>query len=114
VRGGRYATYFPTSAVVSIVVTPSSGQVAEAAMVGRDGVIGAAAALDGQLALSRAVIQLSGEAMVCNLAGLNGRARHVRFTLPKADLARHQGKHHENRGCRGNKAKVECFCMTAA
>src|ERR1700756_1931953 len=63
-----------TSAVVSIVVTLSSGQVVEAAMVGRDGVIGAAAALDGQMALSRAVIQLSGEAMVCNLAGLRGAA----------------------------------------
>jgi CRP-like cAMP-binding protein len=68
------ATYFSTSAVVSIVVTLSSGQVVEAAMVGRDGVIGAAAALDGQMALSRAVIQLSGEAMVCNLAGLRGAA----------------------------------------
>lgn len=68
------ATYFPTSAVISIVVTLSSGQIVEAAMVGRDGVIGAAAALDGKMALSRAVIQLSGEAMVCNLAGLRGAA----------------------------------------
>lgn len=40
------ATYFPTSAVISIVVTLSTGQVVEAAMVGRDGVIGASAALD--------------------------------------------------------------------
>jgi CRP-like cAMP-binding protein len=68
------ATYFPTSAVISIVVLLSSGQVVEAAMVGRDGVIGAAAALDGKMALSRAVIQLSGEAMVCSLAGLRGAA----------------------------------------
>ena len=41
------ATYFPTSAVISIVVALSSGQVVEAAMVGRDGVVGAGAALDG-------------------------------------------------------------------
>ncbi|KRR06580.1 MULTISPECIES: Crp/Fnr family transcriptional regulator [Bradyrhizobium] len=68
------ATYFPTSAVISIVVTLSSGQVVEAAMVGRDGVIGASAALDGKTALSRAVIQLSGEAMVCSSAGLRGAA----------------------------------------
>jgi CRP-like cAMP-binding protein len=68
------ATYFPTSAVVSIVVVLSSGEVVEAAMVGRDGVIGAAAALDGKIALSRAVIQLSGEAMVCSLAGFRGAA----------------------------------------
>ena len=63
------ATYFPTSAVISIVVTLSSGQVVEAAMVGRDGIVGAAAALDGNMALSRAVIQLSGEAMVCTRRG---------------------------------------------
>ncbi|MGY4474475.1 Crp/Fnr family transcriptional regulator [Bradyrhizobium sp. USDA 3364] len=68
------ATYFPTSAVVSIVVMLSSGQVVEAAMVGRDGVLGAAAALDGKMALSRAVIQLSGEAMVCGLEGLRAAA----------------------------------------
>jgi hypothetical protein len=71
------AAYFPTSAVISIVVTLSSGQVVEAAMVGRDGVIGASAALDGKMSLSRAVIQLSGEAMVCSLAGLRGAARIV-------------------------------------
>ena len=68
------ATYFPTSAVVSIVVTLSTGQVVEAAMVGRDGVVGASAALDGQMALSRAIIQLSGDAMVCSLAGLRTAA----------------------------------------
>ena len=38
---------FPTSAVISIVVALSSGQVVEAAMVGRDRVVGASAALDG-------------------------------------------------------------------
>jgi CRP-like cAMP-binding protein len=68
------ATYFPTSAVISIVVILSSGQVVEAAMVGRDGIIGASAALDGKMAMSRAVIQLSGEAMVCSLEGLRGAA----------------------------------------
>ena len=68
------ATYFPTSAVISIVVALSSGQVVEAAMVGRDGVLGASAALDGKMALSRAVIQLSGEAIVCSLAALRGAA----------------------------------------
>jgi CRP-like cAMP-binding protein len=73
--GSIDATYFLTSAVISIVVTLSSGQVVEAAMVGRDGVVGASAALDGNMALSRAVIQLSGGAiMVCGLAGLRGAA----------------------------------------
>src|SRR5260370_38019107 len=68
------ATYFPTSAGISIVVTLSSGQVVEAAMGGRDGVVGASAALDGKMALSRAGIQLSGEAMGCSSAGPQGAA----------------------------------------
>lgn len=38
--------YFVYDAVVSLVVTLSTGESVEAAMVGRDGVIGAAAALD--------------------------------------------------------------------
>ena len=38
------ATYFPTSAVISIAVALSSGPVVEAAMVGRDGVVGAGGA----------------------------------------------------------------------
>ena len=82
------ATYFPTSAVISIVVTLSSGQVVEAAMVGRDGVVGASAALDGRMALSRAIVQLSGEAMVCSLAGLRGAAMQSQSLLSL--LIRHE------------------------
>lgn len=82
------ATYFPTSAVISIVVTLSSGQVVEAAMVGRDGVVGASAALDGKIALSRAIVQLSGEAMVCSLAGLRGAAMQSQSLLSL--LIRHE------------------------
>jgi CRP-like cAMP-binding protein len=82
------ATYFPTSAVISIVVTLSSGQVVEAAMVGRDGVVGASAALDGRLSLSRAIIQLSGDAMVCGLAGLRSAAMQSQSLL--ALLIRHE------------------------
>lgn len=40
--------YFPTTAVISLVVALSTGEMIEAAMVGRDGVVGAAAALDGR------------------------------------------------------------------
>jgi CRP-like cAMP-binding protein len=82
------ATYFPTSAVISIVVTLSTGQVVEAAMVGRDGVVGAAAALDGKMALSRAIVQLSGEAMVCSVAGLRGAAMQSQSLLSL--LIRHE------------------------
>ena len=58
--------YFPTSAVVSLVVTLSTGETIEAAMVGRDGVLGGLAALDGKMTLSRGVVQLAGEAVVCD------------------------------------------------
>jgi CRP-like cAMP-binding protein len=60
------SVYFPTGAVVSLVVTLSTGEMVEAAMVGRDGVLGGLAALDGKMTLSRGVIQLAGDAVVCD------------------------------------------------
>jgi CRP-like cAMP-binding protein len=59
-------TYFPSGAVVSLVVTLSTGETVEAAMVGNDGVVGGLAALDGKVSLSRGIVQLSGAAMVCD------------------------------------------------
>ena len=45
--GGKVdAVYFPINAIISLVVGLSTGEMIEAAMVGRDGVVGAAAALD--------------------------------------------------------------------
>jgi len=38
--------YFPAGAVISLVVGLSSGEMVETAMVGKDGVVGASAALD--------------------------------------------------------------------
>jgi CRP-like cAMP-binding protein len=66
--------YFPTSAVVSLVVTLSTGEIIEAAMVGMDGVVGASAALDGKMSLSRGIVQLSGEIVVCDLDALKSAA----------------------------------------
>jgi CRP-like cAMP-binding protein len=66
--------YFPTSAVVSLVVTLSSGDMIEAAMVGNDGVVGASAALDGKIAPSRGIIQLGGEIVVCDIDALKSIA----------------------------------------
>jgi len=66
--------YFPTSAVVSLVVTLSTGETIEAAMVGMDGVVGASAALDGRIALSRGIVQLGGEAIVCDIDALKSAA----------------------------------------
>jgi CRP-like cAMP-binding protein len=62
--------YFPTSCVISLVVGLASGEMIEAAMVGRDGVVGAAAALDGRKSLSRAIVQLPGKAFACPVEAL--------------------------------------------
>jgi len=66
--------YFPSGAVVSLVVTLESGEMVEAAMVGSDGVVGASAALDGRISLSRGIVQLPGDIVVCSLAGLKSAA----------------------------------------
>ena len=66
------AVYFPTTAVVSLVVSLATGEMTEAAMVGRDGAIGIASALDGKIATSLAITQLSGDAMVCDPAAFKG------------------------------------------
>jgi CRP-like cAMP-binding protein len=65
------AVYFPTTAVISLVVTLSTGEAIEAAMVGRDGVVGAAAALDGKRSVSRAIVQAGGSGFLCEPEALH-------------------------------------------
>jgi CRP-like cAMP-binding protein len=60
--------YFPTTAVISLVVALITGETSEAAMVGNDGAVGMSSVLDGRMALNRAIVQLGGEAMVCSPA----------------------------------------------
>jgi CRP-like cAMP-binding protein len=52
--------YFPHSGIISLVVELSGGQGIEAAMIGRESMLGAAAALDGQVSLNKAIVQLPG------------------------------------------------------
>jgi CRP-like cAMP-binding protein len=68
------SVYFPTNGVVSLVVTLSTGETTEAVMVGRDGAVGIASALDGRTAFNRAIVQLSGEAISCDPAAFRGVA----------------------------------------
>jgi CRP-like cAMP-binding protein len=69
--GGKVTdVYFPTGAVVSLVVGLSSGELLEAAMVGRDGVIGAFATLGGNVPVNRAIVQLAGTALTCKVSEL--------------------------------------------
>jgi CRP-like cAMP-binding protein len=68
------SVYFPINAVVSLVVTLATGETTEAAMVGKDGAVGMAAALDGKVTMCRAIVQLGGDAMVCKAAAFKGTA----------------------------------------
>jgi CRP-like cAMP-binding protein len=52
--------YFPHSGIISLVVGTSDGALVETAMVGRDGVLGASSALDGNVSLNKAIVQMSG------------------------------------------------------
>jgi CRP-like cAMP-binding protein len=66
--------YFPSGGVVSLVVTLETGEMVEAAMVGSDGVVGASAALDGPISLSRGIVQLGGDIVICSIDGLKSAA----------------------------------------
>jgi CRP-like cAMP-binding protein len=80
--------YFPHSGVISLVVRLAGGQTVEAAMVGRDSVFGAGAALDGAVAMNDAVVQLPGAASVLDLASLRKAAEQ---SLPfRTTLIRHE------------------------
>lgn len=65
---------FPIDAVLSLMVTLQSGEMIEAAMVGRDGVIGASAGLDGKITLSRAIVQIGGYGLSCGVEVLKDSA----------------------------------------
>ena len=91
--------YFPISAVISLVVALSSGEMTEGAMVGRDGAVGVASALDGKVAMCRAIVQLGGDAIICDPAAFRGAAlqsesliakvmRHEQTLLPKRNSQR--------------------------
>jgi CRP-like cAMP-binding protein len=82
------SVYFPINAVVSLVVSLASGEITEAAMVGKDGVIGLASALDGKVAMSRAIVQLSGDAMICDPAAFRGAALQSETLIAK--IMRHE------------------------
>ena len=65
-----HSVYFPTTSVISLVVGLSTGELVEAAMVGKDGVVGAGHALDGKISLNRSIVQLAGEAAECSVEAL--------------------------------------------
>src|ERR1019366_4131219 len=56
--------YFPHSGIVSLVVELASGDTIAAAMIGREGVVGGLSALDTNISVSRAIVQVAGAASV--------------------------------------------------
>jgi CRP-like cAMP-binding protein len=80
--------YLPHSGVISLVVSLSEGQTVEVAMVGRDSIFGAAAALDGRISLTDAVVMLPGTASILDVAQFRAAAdRSVAF---RTLLVRHE------------------------
>jgi len=82
--------YLPHSGVISLVVSLSDGQTVEVAMVGHDGVFGAAAALDGRISLTDAVVLLQGTASILDVAQVRAaadRSAAFRTTLFRHELA---------------------------
>jgi hypothetical protein len=59
--------HFPIDSVVSLVIPLVTGETVESAMTGRDGLIGAGAALNGRVSLNRAIVQVGGNALSCGL-----------------------------------------------
>jgi CRP-like cAMP-binding protein len=80
--------YFPTGAIVSLVAALSSGEIIEAAMVGKDGVVGAFAALGGNIPSNRAIVQLAGPALMCKVTELRTAALQSQSLL--STLFRHE------------------------
>ena len=80
--------YLPHSGAISIMVRLSGGQTVEVAMVGRDTVFGTAAAFDGGISSTDAVVVLPGTASVLEVTEFRAIAgRSVAF---RAALVRHE------------------------
>jgi CRP-like cAMP-binding protein len=80
--------YFPHSGVISLVVSLAGGEMVEIAMIGRDSVLGAMAALDDRVSLNEAIVQLPGTASTVESAIL-GKAAAQSASL-RALLSRHE------------------------
>ena len=82
--GAISRVYFPTAGLVSLVVVMSNGEAVEAAVVGRNGVVGGSSALDGSIALNRAIVQAPGSASSIAAAALKqlaGQSESLRAAL---------------------------------
>lgn len=82
--------FFPHSGVISLVVSLAGGGMVEVAMVGRDSIFGGSAALDGNISLTDAIVQLPGSASALEVRFLRAAAEQsiaFRTTLIRHDQA---------------------------
>ena len=75
--------YFPHTGIISLVIALSSGELIEAAMIGRDSMLGGSAAMDGLISLNKAIVQIGGTGEALEV----GRFRDVADKRP--DFERH-------------------------
>jgi CRP-like cAMP-binding protein len=80
--------YFPYSGVISLVVELHVGTMIETAMVGRDGALNAAPALDGRVSLNKGIVQVAGSAGTIEVNRLRRLANE--FEPLRAILIRHE------------------------
>jgi CRP-like cAMP-binding protein len=66
--------FFPHTGVISLVVSLAGGGMVEVAMIGRDGIFGGSAALDGKISLTDAIVQLPGNASTLKVGVLRRAA----------------------------------------
>jgi CRP-like cAMP-binding protein len=66
--------YFPHDGVISLVVGLQTGEMIEAVMVGRFGLVGGAAAVDGTIALNQAIVQIAGSGSWLDITALRNAA----------------------------------------
>jgi CRP-like cAMP-binding protein len=82
--------FFPHTGVISLVVSLAGGGMVEVAMIGRDSVFGGSAALDGNISLTDAIVQLPGSASTLEVGFLRTAAEQsiaFRTTLIRHDQA---------------------------
>lgn len=80
--------YLPHEGAVSIVVGLSDGQTVQVAMIGRDSIVGASAALGDETSMTEAVVLFPGSASVIDVVAL--RAAAERSSVLRRLLARHE------------------------
>lgn len=80
--------YFPHSGIISLVVRLTSGEATEIAMIGRDSLFGASAALVGPTALTTAIVQSPGDCSVLPIKRLKEAVE--QSTTLRTILTRHE------------------------